>query len=69
MKKKKVDYRNCGLCRFMRGVAFGGLGAAIGGYGSLLLGASQNDAIYYAVFGAIALTVLLTRKRTDGDKT
>ncbi|MET0068013.1 MAG: hypothetical protein ABW076_16835 [Candidatus Thiodiazotropha sp.] len=57
-----VNARNCVLCRVMRGLAFGGLGAAIGGYGALFLGASQSDAVYYALFGALALTVMVTRK-------
>ena len=59
----KIDQTNCVLCRVMRGIAFGGLGAAIGGYGSLLLGADRNDAIYYALFGALALTAIVQRKR------
>jgi hypothetical protein len=54
---------NCVLCRIMRGLAFGGMGAAIGGYGSLLLGADRQEAIYYALFGAIALTAWFTRKK------
>ncbi|MET0091341.1 MAG: hypothetical protein ABW068_15210 [Candidatus Thiodiazotropha sp.] len=57
-----VNASNCVLCRVMRGLAFGGLGAAIGGYGSLFLGASRSDAVYYALFGALALTVMVTRK-------
>jgi len=60
---KQRDLKNCAFCRFMRGVAFGGLGAMIGGYGSLLLGFPRNEAIYYATFGAIALTAFLNRKR------
>lgn len=64
-KKKTAD--NCPLCRVMRGLAFGGIGAAIGGYGSLLLGADRNDAVYYALFGALAVTAILTRKPTDKD--
>jgi hypothetical protein len=58
-----ADLSNCALCRVMRGIAFGGLGAAIGGYGSILLGADRNDAIYYALFGALALTAFVQRKR------
>jgi hypothetical protein len=61
MEKKRAD--NCPLCRVMRGLAFGGLGAAIGGYGSMLFGASQDDAIYYALFGALAMTAFMQRKR------
>lgn len=58
--KKTAD--NCPLCRVMRGLAFGGIGAAIGGYGSMLLGADRTEAVYYALFGALAMTALLTRK-------
>lgn len=54
---------NCVLCRVMRGLAFGGLGAAIGGYGSMLFGADRNDAIYFAIFGALVLTGVVLRKR------
>ena len=61
----KLDHTNCVLCRVMRGIAFGGLGAAIGGYGSMFLGADRNDAIYYALFGALALTAIVQRKRGD----
>jgi uncharacterized membrane protein YfcA len=63
-----IDNKNCTLCRVMRGLAFGGIGAAIGGYGALFLGAERSDAIYYALFGALALTVLLQRKRDKQDK-
>ena len=62
MAKKTAD--NCPLCRVMRGLAFGGMGAAIGGYGSILLGADRTEAIYYALFGALALTAIFTRKPT-----
>jgi hypothetical protein len=58
---------NCILCRVMRGLAFGGMGAAIGGFGSMLLGASQQDAVYYALFGALALTAFVQRKKS-GDQ-
>jgi hypothetical protein len=54
---------DCVLCRVMRGLAFGGLGAAIGGYGSMLFGVDRNDAIYFAVFGALVLTGIVLRKR------
>lgn len=54
---------DCVLCRVMRGLAFGGLGAAIGGYGSMLFGADRNEAVYYALFGALALTAIVYRKR------
>ncbi len=62
-----VDLSNCVLCRVMRGLAFGGLGAAIGGYGSMLFGADKNQAIYFALFGALALTGIVLRKRDNKD--
>jgi hypothetical protein len=55
----------CVLCRVMRGLAFGGLGAAIGGYGSMLFGAGKDEAIYFALFGALALTAFMQRKRDN----
>lgn len=60
-----VEEKNCILCRVMRGFAFGGLGAAIGGYGSMLLGADRQEAVFYALFGALALTAFMYRKRSD----
>jgi hypothetical protein len=57
------DASNCALCRVMRGLAFGGLGAGLGGFGSLFLGANKSDAIYYALFGALAVTAWVLRKR------
>ncbi len=63
-----TDYRNCALCRVMRGLAFGGLGAAIGGYGAILFGVDRQEAMFYALFGALALTAFMQRKKTkDGD--
>ena len=59
----EVNGRNCTLCRVMRGFAFGGLGAALGGYGSMWLGADRQEAIYFALFGAIALTAFMQRRR------
>lgn len=58
-----VDLSNCVLCRVMRGLAFGGLGAAIGGYGAILFGVERNEAIYFALFGALVLTGIVLRKR------
>ncbi|MEW8507016.1 MAG: hypothetical protein AB2598_09940 [Candidatus Thiodiazotropha sp.] len=58
-----MDNSNCTLCRVMRGLAFGGIGAAIGGYGSLLLGAGRDEAVYYALFGALAMAAFMQRKR------
>lgn len=61
------DYRNCTLCRVMRGLAFGGLGAALGGFGSMLFGVERTEAMYYALFGALALTAFMQRKRSKRD--
>lgn len=58
-----VSDSNCVLCRVMRGLAFGGIGAAVGGYGSMFFGADKQQAIYFAVFGALALTAIVQRKR------
>ncbi len=60
-----ADNGNCTLCRMMRGLAFGGLGAALGGYGSMFFGAERHEAIYFALFGALALTGWVQRKRPD----
>lgn len=62
-----MDNSQCTLCRVMRGLAFGGLGAAIGGYGSLFFGAQRSEAIYYALFGALALTAIVQRRRKRKD--
>ena len=62
---QEINHRNCTLCRVMRGFAFGGMGAALGGYGSLLLGADRQEAVLYALFGALALTAFIYRKRSD----
>lgn len=51
----------------MRGLAFGGLGAAIGGYGAIWFGVDRQDAMLYALFGAIALTAFMLRKRSNKD--
>jgi hypothetical protein len=51
----------------MRGLAFGGIGAAIGGYGALFFGVERSDAIYYALFGALALTAFVQRKKSKKD--
>ncbi|MDJ0806097.1 MAG: hypothetical protein QNJ78_04615 [Gammaproteobacteria bacterium] len=61
----EVNDRNCTLCRVMRGLAFGGLGAAIGGYGALLFGVDRQEAMFYALFGALALTAFMHRKKSE----
>ncbi|MBA1444303.1 MAG: hypothetical protein M3H12_04250 [Chromatiales bacterium] len=61
----KTNHMNCTLCRVMRGFAFGGLGAAVAGYGAIWFGAEEQDAVLYALFGAIALTAYMNRKRPE----
>ena len=60
---KDVNSQNCFLCRVMRGLAFGGMGAAIGGYGALWLGMNQTNAIISALFGALFVTTLFNRPK------
>ena len=67
MPRKTVDYRNCFLCRVMRGMAFGGLGAALFGVPAKWLGAPQHEVAYYALFGALTITALFARKRPPPD--
>ncbi|MCX8050010.1 MAG: hypothetical protein N3A55_10205 [Methylohalobius sp.] len=54
--------RNCALCRVMRGMAFGGLGAAVGGFGALWLGAPRQTALMAAVVGAAAMVLGLAAR-------
>ena len=63
MTRERDPKLACALCRFMRSFAFGGMGAAAGGYGALALGAGQNDAILAACVGAVALVVIFTGKK------
>ncbi len=56
-------HRECILCRVVRGMAFGGLGAALFGLPAKWLGASPNGVIYAALFGALAVTAWFTRRR------
>ena len=57
----KKDGRNCFLCRVMRGLAFGGLGAGLGAAVALLIGTSQQNTFIAALFGALFVTMLLNR--------
>ena len=50
----------------MRALAFSGIGAAIGGYGALWLGADLNQAILAAFFGALLLVILTQQKKSRG---
>ncbi len=55
--------RDCVLCRVMRAMAFSGLGAALGGYGALLLfGASKENALLAAVAGASIMILGLSAR-------
>ncbi|MEN8178656.1 MAG: hypothetical protein ABFS39_08550 [Pseudomonadota bacterium] len=64
----EANYRNCALCRVMRGLAFGGMGAAIGGYGAILFGVDRQEAMFYALFGALALTAFILRKKSGAPR-
>ncbi len=55
--------QSCALCRFMRSFAFSGIGAAIAGYGALVLGVSRNNAMILAAMGALAAVVLSSGKK------
>ncbi|HHZ87671.1 MAG TPA: hypothetical protein EYN73_03355 [Chromatiaceae bacterium] len=52
---------NCAMCRLMRGFAFSGMGAALFGGGSLYCGASQNDAMYWALGGTLFFAMLMAQ--------
>ncbi len=62
MVRVKSNYRNCFLCRIMRGLAFGGMGAALFALPAKWLGADQNNLVYAAMFGALLVTVIFNRK-------
>lgn len=56
------NWRNCAVCRFMRGFAFSAIGGGIAGYTALGLGMERNDAIIAAFFGSLAAVMFFTRK-------
>jgi len=60
------DPYDCALCRMLRGLASGGVGAALGGLPAKWLGAPLKIVIYCALFGAFAFTLLFLRKRPPG---
>ncbi len=55
--------RDCGFCRFMRGLAFSAIGGGIAGYTALSLGFNREEAMIAAFFGAVLLVTLLTPKK------
>ena len=55
--------KDCVLCRVIRGMALGGLGAALFGIPAKWMGLSNNGVIYAALFGALLVTAWFTRKR------
>jgi hypothetical protein len=61
MSKVAPNYHNCFLCRVMRGMAFGGLGAAVLGLPARWLGADQSEIVYAALFGAILMNLIFNR--------
>lgn len=54
--------RDCAVCRLMRAMAFSALGAALGGYGALWLGASKQTAFTAAVVGASIMVLGLAMR-------
>jgi hypothetical protein len=62
MTNPPPDFRNCFLCRMMRGLALGGFGAALFGLPAQWLGAPAHQVPYYALFGALLITGWFTRK-------
>ena len=65
MTGRTGDNRNCFLCRVMRGMAFGGLGAALFGLSARWLEASQPNVIYAALFGAMLFNLLFNRQTSE----
>ncbi|MDZ7752469.1 MAG: hypothetical protein U5S82_12530 [Gammaproteobacteria bacterium] len=55
------DTTGCALCRFMRGVAFGGAGAAVIGFPAHWLGFDQQTTLIDAFFGALIIGGWLNR--------
>jgi hypothetical protein len=52
----------------MRGMATGGLGAALFGVPAKLLGEPHANVVYWAFFGALLVTVWFNRKKkSDSD--
>jgi len=68
MATVKANYRNCFLCRMVRGMAFGGLGAALFALPAKWLGADQSTLVYAALFGAMLMTVIFNRKTSGKDE-
>ena len=61
MSRVERNSRNCFLCRMVRGMAFGGLGAALFALPARWLGADQTEIIYAALFGALFLNLIFNR--------
>lgn len=59
---------DCAMCRMLRGLATGGIGAALGGLPARWLGAPLKGVIYCALFGAFAFTFLFLRKGPPGNR-
>ena len=68
MTEQQADSRNCFLCRMMRGMAFGGLGAALFALPARWLGADQTEIVYAALFGALLINLGFNRnlKKKNG---
>ena len=61
MRQSSRHDSECALCRFMRGLAFGGLGAAVGGLGARWVGAEPTTWMVAALLGALVIGGLLER--------
>lgn len=71
MSRTRPNRNNCFLCRMMRGLAFGGLGAALLGVPARWLGADHSEIVYASLFGALLLNLMFNRPavgREQADK-
>jgi uncharacterized membrane protein YfcA len=53
----------CAMCRFMRALAFSGIGAAVGGLTAKWLGADMQTIMLAAFFCALALVVKTSKEK------
>lgn len=62
----KYQNQDCALCRMMRGLAFSGLGMALGAGLSYLLGASKETMVYTGIlFATILVFGVLSRQKKE----
>jgi len=53
--------RDCFVCRLMRSFGVTGLGAALGGFGTLALGGARSSALWAALIGGLITAGLYLR--------